>query len=139
MFLTALRRATARAFLRELAARLAVDALPTRAQRSRLQRLRNGIGALLWVSSEVAWRPTPWVSLYYVTRSRAQMQLRYGVGELGSVLSPPAVMRRHRAVTVAAPIMAALAVAVHAKRRRSEHIAQAASPQADEPRIAAAA
>jgi hypothetical protein len=140
LFLTALRRETARTLLRALGTRLLVDAVPTLAQRSRAQRHRNGIGALLAVSSDVAWRPTPLVSLFYGTRAGAQARLRYGIGELGSALAPPAVMKRHRAVVVTTPIVAALvAGAAIAKRRRTEPIAQPASPDADEARVVAAA
>ena len=133
-----LRHEIARAFLRELAGRLSVDATSTWAYRSRSQRLRNGAGSLLRVSSDVVWRPTPLVSLLYLLQARTQSRLRYGVGELGSALAPPDVLRRQRALVVAAPIALTLAAAaVHARRRRATDAAQLASPSAEETPVAA--
>lgn len=137
-FLTVFRREIARALLREFADQLSVDAGRTRRPRSRAQRLRNGVGALLRVSSDLAWRPTSLVSLSYLLRAGTQSRLRFGISELGSAVAPPASLQRHRALVVGAPIMVALAAtAVYARRLRAEHDAQSASWSAEEAPVAA--
>jgi hypothetical protein len=119
IFLTVLRRELARAGLESLARVMAVDAAPTRARRSRKQHLRNGIGAILQASSQVAWRPTPLVSLLYLGRAKVQSDLRYGLDEFGQALFPPRYAHRRRAlVLAAAPSVAGiLAVAVRTRHK----------------------
>jgi hypothetical protein len=120
LFLNVMRREAARATLASIASVLAVNRA-----RSRRQHLRNGMAALLSASSEIAWRPTPLVSLFYLTRRRVQAELTYGLGEFGAALSPPAVLRQRRALLFAAPTSAAIvATAVlRARRRASEAVA----------------
>jgi hypothetical protein len=138
LFLTDLRREIARALLREFAGRLSVDRVRLRTQRSRAERARNGVGALLGVTSDVAWRPTPLISLFYFAQAGTRSRLRLGIGELGSAVAPPAVLKRHRALVVAAPLMAALvATAVQARRRRAEPDPQPSSPSSEETLVAA--
>jgi hypothetical protein len=119
IFLNVLRRELARAGLESLARAVAVDAAPTRARRSRKQHLRNGVGAILQASSQVAWRPTPFVSLLYLGRAKVQSELRYGLDEVGQALFPPRYAHRRRAlVLAAAPSVAGiLAVAVRTRHK----------------------
>jgi hypothetical protein len=98
LWLTALRHEVSRAAVGALASVVAfdVDPVPTGARRSQMQHLRNGVGSLLRVTSRVAWRPTPLVSLLYLVSERMQRELRYGFGELGRALAPPAPVRRRQ-------------------------------------------
>jgi hypothetical protein len=137
LFFADLRREIARGLLREFAGRLEVDRVRLRTRRSRAERARSGVGALLGVSSDVAWRPTPLISLFYFVQPGTRSRLRYGISELGSAVAPPAALKRHRAFVLAAPILAALAAtAVHARRLRAEHEAQPASPSPEEAPVA---
>src|SRR6266550_4152878 len=118
LFLNVMRREAARAALVGIAGALAVNRA-----KSRRQHLRNGIAALLSASSEIAWRPTPLVSLFYLTRRRVQAELNYGLGEVGAALSPPAVLRR-RALLFAGPASVAVVATgvIRARRRASEAV-----------------
>ena len=118
LFLNVMRREAARAALVGIAGALAVNRA-----KSRRQHLRNGIAALLSASSEIAWRPTPLVSLFYLTRRRVQAELNYGLGEVGTALSPPPVLRR-RALLFAGPASVAVVATgvIRARRRASEAV-----------------
>jgi hypothetical protein len=115
LFLNVMRREFARATLRWIATDLAV-----RRAASRRGHLRNGVGALLAASSEIAWRPTPLVSLFYVTRPRVRAQLNYGVAELATALSPPAVLRRHRTLAGASASAVLVGLAVVRARHHGD-------------------
>jgi hypothetical protein len=117
LFLTAMRRAVARAVLARIARAIAVDLVPTKRRRSRWQHLRNGLGAILQASSRVALRRNSLVSLFYYTRPEVQSEFHYGLGELRSALSPPSDARKRRALLLAVvPSIAAL-LAVAARTR----------------------
>jgi hypothetical protein len=119
LFLNVIRREAARATIAGIA-----EALVVNRAKSRRQHLRNGIAALLSASSQIAWRPTPLVSLVYLTRRRVQAELTYGLGEVGAALSPPPVLRQRRALLVAGPASAAVvATAVLLARRRASEAA----------------
>ena len=120
LFLNAMRHEAARAALVGMASMLAVNR-----PKSRRAHLRNGAAALLSASSEIAWRPTPLVSLFYLRRRRVQAELAYGLGEVGAALSPPTVLRQRRALLLAGPTSAALiaTAVVRARRRTSEAVA----------------
>src|SRR2546423_15530331 len=112
LFLTLLLRAAARMVLGAIGQRILFDALPTTRRRSRVQHLRNGIGTLMLTSSRLAWRPSLTVSLYYVTRTVVQSELRYGLRELGHALAPPDEVPKRRTLALAAPgIVAGVALA----------------------------
>ena len=88
--------------------------------KSRRQHLRNGMAGLLGASSEIAWRPTPLVTLFYLRRRQVQADLAYGLREIGTALMPPTALRQRRALLVAGPASAALvATAVVRARRRA--------------------
>jgi hypothetical protein len=61
---------------------IAFDSEPTSAHRSRGEHLRNGVGALLFVSSEVGLRRNLLASLWHAARDPARSELRYGISEL---------------------------------------------------------
>jgi hypothetical protein len=121
LFLNVIRREAARATIVGIAEALAVNRA-----KSRRQHLRNGIAALLSASSQIVWRPTPLVSLVYLTRRRPQAELTYGLGEVGAALFPPRALRQRRALLVAGPASAAVvATAVLLARRRASEAAAA--------------
>jgi hypothetical protein len=64
--LSRLQREAARANLAAIAEAVAVDVAPARARRTRWQHLRNGVGAMLTVSSQYRRRRTPLGSLLYL-------------------------------------------------------------------------
>lgn len=118
LFLNMMRREAARATLDAIGESIAVDLARTRGRRSRRQHLRNGVGAILQATSRVAWRPTPTVTFFYLTRASVQSQLRYGLDELRLGLQPKSVQAR-RALALAAVSSLAAAVAVIVRARRS--------------------
>jgi hypothetical protein len=82
LFLTVVRWELARAGLGALARVVAFDAEPTSAERSRSQHLRNGLGALLSFSSEVALHRNAIASAWHAARNPARSELRYALSEL---------------------------------------------------------
>jgi hypothetical protein len=79
--LIGIRRAFARLGVRELARIIAVDSVPVWRHRSRRQHFRNGIGALLAVSSHLAWRE-PSVFIREAARRPLRREFRYAAWEL---------------------------------------------------------
>jgi hypothetical protein len=131
LFLSLMRREAARALLATIARGITVDALPARSRRSRKQHLRNGIGAMLDVSSQVAWRPGLLATLLHARREAVRSELRYGLGELRLAGAMPSRgdSRRHGLVLVAIPsAAAALALAARARRNAGLDPASASRP-----------
>jgi hypothetical protein len=122
LFLTVLRREAARAIFESLSRTVAfdIDRVASRYRRSRGQHLRNGVGALLHGASRVAWRPTPFVSLFYLLRENVTSDFSYGVNELGHAFSPPAVLRKPRSLLAVSPVVAAVAVVIARSRNGGE-------------------
>lgn len=134
LFLPILRREAARATLDAIGQAIAVDLVHARARRSRRQHLRNGIGAILQTTSRVAWRPTPLISLFYLTRANVQSELRYGLEELRSGLLPTSVNARRALALAAIPSLAAiLAVVVRARRDTDGDFGGESQPPASSP------
>jgi hypothetical protein len=65
-----------------LARAVTYDTEPTSADRSRTQHFRNGLGALLSVSSEVALHGNAISSAWQAARNPARSELRYALSEL---------------------------------------------------------
>ena len=72
----------ARLGLGGLARAVTYDTEPTSADRSRTQHFRNGLGALLSVSSEVALHGNAISSAWQAARNPARSELRYALSEL---------------------------------------------------------
>ena len=88
----------ARLGLAGLARAVTYDTEPTSADRSRSQHFRNGLGALLSVSSEVALHGNAILSAWQAARNPARSELRYALSELreAELLSSGArLARRH--------------------------------------------
>ena len=121
LFLSLLRREAARSLLATIAQAVAVDAVPSRRSVSRQRHLRNGLAAILDVSSQVAWRP-PLATLFYATRAGVQSELRYGLDELRRAATPSrSDLRRHRLLLAAVPsAVAALALVVRTRRNAGD-------------------
>lgn len=136
LFLNVIGREAARSTLAGIAGILAVSRA-----RSRRQHLRNGMAGLLSASSEVAWRPTPLVSLFYLRRRQVQADLAYGLREVGTALSPPTVLRQRRVLLVAGPASAALiaTAVVRARRRAAGAATTGAVPEAGDARVSVTA
>lgn len=113
-----IRHEVARALLARAGRAVALDRLPVR-NRTRWGHLRNGTGAIVEAGSQLAWRPTLFVWLYYLTRASVQSELGYGFGELGLALRPPE-SARGRALLVTLPFVAAALVVASRTRRRGE-------------------
>jgi hypothetical protein len=71
----------ARLGLAGLARAVTYDTEPTSADRSRSQHFRNGLGALLSVSSEVALHGNAILSAWQAARNPARSELRYALTE----------------------------------------------------------
>jgi hypothetical protein len=82
LFTTVIRWELARLGLGALARAVTYDREPTSADRSRSQHFRNGLGALLFVSSEVALRGNGIASAWHAVRNPARSELRYALSEL---------------------------------------------------------
>jgi hypothetical protein len=82
LFSTVIRWELFRLGLAGLARTIAFDSEPTSADRSRSQHLRNGLGALLFVWSDVGLRGNRIASLLHAATDPARSTLRYGVSEL---------------------------------------------------------
>jgi hypothetical protein len=89
LFLPTIRWQLLRLGVDALASGIAFDPVPTSAHRSRGEHLRNGLGALLFVASEVGlhknlvascWRLI--ASCWEAARDPARSELRYGLSEL---------------------------------------------------------
>ena len=123
LFLSLIRKETARALLAMAAEAVALDPVRRHA-RSRPDHLRNGVGAFLDVSSQVAWRPDLLTTLFHATREAVRSELRYGLAELRLAGAMPSRWdaRRHGVALVAVP-SAAAALAFAARARRSTGLA----------------
>lgn len=98
LFITVVRWELARLGLGVLARAVTYDTEPTSADRSRSQHFRNGLGALLFVSSEVALHGNGIASAWHAVQNPARSELRYALSELreADLLSPGArFARRH--------------------------------------------
>jgi hypothetical protein len=131
LLLSMMRREAARNALATVADAIAVDAFPTRRKRSRPQHLRNGIAAVLDASSEVAFRPSLFVTLFYATRERVRAELRYGIDEIRRAATPAS--NRERLLLVAVPSAAAGVALVIRARRHSDGHAPVAPAPSEEP------
>ena len=88
-----------------LARAIAFDAEPTTASRSRGEHLRNGVGAMLFVSSEVGLHKNLIESSWRAARDPARSEFRYGVSELRKaepLASGKRFARRHSAALLLA-------------------------------------
>ena len=70
-----------------LAGAIAFDAQPTDRRRSGKQHLRNGLGGLLGVASEVGVHGSLPASIWLASRDPARSELQYALSELRSVRS----------------------------------------------------
>jgi uncharacterized membrane protein len=98
LFTTVVRWELARLGLGALARAVTYDREPTSADRSRSQHFRNGLGALLFVSSEVALHGNGIASAWHAVRNPARSELRYALSELREaelVSSGARFARRH--------------------------------------------
>jgi len=98
LFMTVVRWELARLGLGALARTVAFDSEPTSAYRSRSQHLRNGLGALLFFSSEVGLHRNGIASAWQATRDPARSELRYALHEVSEadlVTSGTRFARRH--------------------------------------------
>jgi hypothetical protein len=136
-FLNLMRREAARATLDAIGEAIAVDLVRARGRRSRRQHLRNGVGAILQATSRVAWRPTPSVTFFYLTRASVQSQFRYGLDELRRGLLPSSAQAR-RALALAAVSSLAATVAVVIRMRRDDGEDQPPASSPAEPTLAGA-
>jgi len=120
LFLTPLRLEVARVGLGSVGRAIAIDAGPTRRRRTPNEHLRNGLGALLHASSEIACRRTVRVSLVHVLRPAVRTELRYGVAELRRAGARSTQFghkqRTLLAATATVSALAAVTVAVRARR-----------------------
>jgi hypothetical protein len=85
--------------LAALARAIEFDSEPTSAHRSRSEHLRNGLGALLFVSSEVGLHRNLIASSWHAARDPARSEFRYGVSEVRKaepLASSRQFARRHR-------------------------------------------
>jgi hypothetical protein len=82
LFSTIVRWELFRLGLGAVARAIAFDSEPTSAHRSRGEHLRNGVGAVLFVSSEVGLHRNLLASLWHAARDPARSEFRYGVSEL---------------------------------------------------------
>ena len=80
----------------------------------------------------MAWRPTPAVSFFYLTRENVQSELRYGLDELRRGLRPSSVQAR-RALVVAAASSLAVALAIVVRARRDGDGGDEGQPPASSP------
>jgi hypothetical protein len=82
LFMTLVRWEAARFALDALARLVTFDAKPTAADRTRGQHYRNGVGALLSFTSDVAL-PGNWIgSGWRAAQNPARSELKYGVSQL---------------------------------------------------------
>jgi hypothetical protein len=84
--------------LRELARAVAVDAEPTSRHRSGRQHLRNGLGALVSVASDVGVHGSLPASIWLASRDPARSELNYALSELRSARPASGFASRHRVV-----------------------------------------
>jgi hypothetical protein len=82
LFMRVVRWEFARLGLAGLARAVTYDTEPTSADRSRSQHFRNGLGALLSVSSEVSLHGNAILSAWQAARNPARSDLRYALSEL---------------------------------------------------------
>jgi hypothetical protein len=82
LFSTIVRWELFRLGLATLARAIVFDAEPTSSHRSRGEHFRNGLGTLLFVSSEVGLHRNLVASSWYAARDPARSDFRYGVSEL---------------------------------------------------------
>ena len=127
LFLTAIRHEVARTLLARAGRAVALDRIPVHRRRSRRQHLRNAAGAIAEAGSQLAWRPTPFVSFYYLTRAGVHSELGYGLDELGRALRPPESARGRALLATLAGVATLLVVSARASRRAP------AQPPLDEP------
>jgi hypothetical protein len=123
-----IRRGLARAFVVEIARAIAVDRLPVKAARTNRQHLRNGVGALLDASSQVAFRPDLVTAVFYATRKHLRAEVRYAAAEFRRAGVVPA-RGRDRLLLVAAPAAAAgVILAVRSRRKPKPPALDSAEP-----------
>jgi hypothetical protein len=134
LFLTLLRSEATRAGLAAIAEAVAVDRAPVKAPRTRVEHVRNGVGAMLAVSSRFGRRPTPLASLMYLRRGPVRSELGFGLDEFARALAPPRDPGRQRALAIAAvPSTAAILAIIAAARRKRAGKSQPVAPAPREP------
>lgn len=82
LFVTLVSWEAARLALQSLARVVGFDAEPTTAERTRGQHYRNGFGALISFTSEVALRGNGVASGWHAAHDPARSELKYAVSEL---------------------------------------------------------
>jgi hypothetical protein len=120
--LSELYREFARQGLSYLGEAVSFDSLPKVARRSRVQHLRNGLGAVLVGSSTAAWRHDLMTSAWYATRKPVRRQVGYGLAELRRAGSPgSAIAWRHSARRLAFAAAAVAGLRILANRTAANH------------------
>jgi hypothetical protein len=122
LVLSELSREFARQGLSYLGEAVSFDSLPKVARRSRVQHLRNGVGAVLVGSSGAAWRHDLMTSAWYATRKPVRNQFGYGLAELRRAGTPgSAPAWRHSARRLAFATAAVAGLRILAKRTAGNH------------------
>jgi hypothetical protein len=116
-----IRHEVARALLSRVGRAVLIDRVPVRFRRSRWDHVRNGTGSILEAGSRVAWRPSPFVTLYYLTRAGVRSELGYGLDELGRALRPPKTARGRALAATLLGLAAALVLTARAHRPERPH------------------
>lgn len=120
--LSELYREFARQGLSYLGEAVSVDSLPRVRRRSRVQHLRNGIGAVLVGGSTAAWRHDLMTSAWYATRRPVRNQFSYGLAELRRAGTPrSATAWRHSARRLAFATAAVAGLRILANRAADDH------------------
>jgi hypothetical protein len=122
LVLSELYREFARQGLSYLGEAVSFDSLPRVRRRSRVQHLRNGIGAVLVGSSVAAWRHDLMTSVWYATRKPVRSQISYGLAELRRAGTPgSATAWRHSAGRLAFATAAVAGLRILANRTGGNH------------------
>ena len=133
-FVSTVRREAGRQLVSEIGRGIAFDTVPTKLTRSRGQHLRNGVGALLDVSSSVIFRPSPLAVLLHLRRKDVRANLGYGISQVLAA-GAPRTERERRALIAAVGVAAGVALANRARQQRravapsSARVAPATSPE----------
>jgi hypothetical protein len=116
---TVMRHEAKRFALASIAHVVATGPAPRWRHETRREHLQNAAAALLEVGSQVAWRPGP-AAVFYATRKRVQIDLRYALAELRQAFGPAQPdWRMQRLLLVGVPTAAALlGVLVRARTSR---------------------
>jgi hypothetical protein len=127
--LSELYREFARQGLSYLGEAVSLDSPPRVRRRSRVQHLRNGIGAVMVGSSAAAWRHDLMTSVWYATRKPVRNQVSYGLAEFRRAGTPrSATAWRHSARRLAFATAAVAGLRILANRAAAAQVDGGAEP-----------